>query len=91
MLPILKLAGDNPDISDPGRVLSIFIEIYDFLGVGFILENVVFGVTLIMVVRYTSSFLVDWLRTSLDADYMRYLQVTAFEHALDAEVSHFDQ
>jgi len=91
LLPIIELA-QNPDAAESAEgVLAAFVTAYEIVGVPFTLETVVVGVGLVMVLRYTSSFLVHWLRAALRTDYVRHLQTIAFDKSLDAEISYFDQ
>ncbi|WP_226010915.1 ABC transporter ATP-binding protein [Halomicrobium salinisoli] len=91
LLPIIRLARNGSPPEDPGGVLAAFIDVYGFLGIPFELEYVVTGVAIVMTVRYTSSFLVAWFRSALEAKYIRHLQVTAFDNALEARISYFDE
>ena len=44
-----------------------------------------------MTVRYTSSFVVAWLKAVLAKNYEKELRTRAFDGALAAEVGYFDQ
>lgn len=44
-----------------------------------------------MIIRYTFSFLVAWLRAILAKHYEKSLRTRAFESALDARIGYFDQ
>jgi subfamily B ATP-binding cassette protein MsbA len=91
LLPIVKIARGNADPESADGILEAFISVYDFVGFPFTLEFVVLGVGVVMTLRYTSSFLVDWLRTALQEQYVQSLQTEAFEKALAAEVAYFDE
>lgn len=91
LLPIIELA-QNPQAAESGDgILAVFVAAYDIVGVSLTLETVVVGIAVVMTLRYTSSFLVHWLRAALRTNYVRHLQTRSFEEALDAEVSYFDQ
>jgi len=90
LYPIIQLARGN-GVGDQGQYLELFVSVYEMAGVPFTLESVVVGVAAVMTVRYTSSFLVDWLKAALRTNYVRHLQVESFDHALDAEVAYFDE
>ncbi|WP_123538100.1 ABC transporter ATP-binding protein [Halosimplex salinum] len=90
LLPIIELARGDIDPATADGALGLFVTAYEFLGISFTLEAVVVGVTVVMTARYTSSFLVAWLRAALKTTYVRHLQVEAFDHALDARVEYFD-
>nr|WP_321169279.1 ABC transporter ATP-binding protein [Halorubrum rubrum] len=91
ILPIIELAqsGGAPSESADGYA-GVFLQLYEFLGVPFVIEWLIVGVALVMVARYTASFLVSWLRVALKTYYVRHLQTEAFESALDARVAYFD-
>lgn len=91
ILPIIDLAqsgGTSP--SDASSVLQVFLRVYEILGVPFTMGYLVTGVIGIMTVRFTTSFLVGWFRAAIETQYVRYLQTEAFDHALDARISYFD-
>jgi len=91
LVPIISLAQDPGAAQDAGGFTGRFVDAFEFVGVPFTLEYVILGVGVVMVVRYTSSFLVGWLRALLGEDYVRYLQKEAYDGALDAEISYFDE
>lgn len=92
LLPIIELAqggGAQPENAD--GMLGMFMQAYIFLGIPFSLGYVVAGVLAIMTVRFTSSFLVGWLRAAIETHYVRHLQTQAFDNALAARIAYFDQ
>ncbi|XGI82755.1 ABC transporter ATP-binding protein [Halorutilales archaeon Cl-col2-1] len=92
ILPIVELAqSDGVDPAQADGLLGAFLTVYDFLGIPFTMGYLVVGVSLVMVVRFTSSFLVGWLRAALRTKYVRHLQTESFESALNAKVSYFDR
>jgi subfamily B ATP-binding cassette protein MsbA len=88
LLPIIQQARGG---EEPSGLVEVFMSVYDALGVPFTLEYIIAGVTLVMVLRYVSTFLVAWLRAALRTYYVRDLQVRSYDSALDAKVSYFDQ
>jgi len=90
LLPIIELAQGSGDIGNPDGVLGAFVLAYDLVGIPFSLETAIVGVAAVMTVRYTSSFIVAWLKSQLQTNYVRNLQTRAFENALNARVSYFD-
>ncbi|WP_336407616.1 hypothetical protein [Haloarcula halobia] len=63
ILPIVEVAQE--DISDPESaegLLAIFLQIYELLKIPFTLESLVGGVAIIMILRYSLSFVVAWLQ-----------------------------
>jgi subfamily B ATP-binding cassette protein MsbA len=91
ILPIIELAQGNINPSEASGLLGAFVSLYELLGVPFTLGYLVLGVILVMVIRFSTSFLVGWLRVSIQTRYLRYLQRTAYHHALDAKVAYFDE
>lgn len=92
IVPIIETvqADDQSAIATDG-LLATFVEIYAFLGIPFALGYVIIGVSAIMTLRYTASFLVSWLQVSLGTWYLAHIQTTAYDHALDANVTYFDK
>jgi subfamily B ATP-binding cassette protein MsbA len=88
--PILEVAQTDGPIEGGGPVLETFLAFYDFVGVPFTLGYLIIGVALVMIVRYTLSFLVAWLRAILAKHYEKYLRTRAFENALNARIGYFD-
>jgi subfamily B ATP-binding cassette protein MsbA len=92
ILPVIEIArGSDGSGSSTSDLLNIFVEVYRSVGVPFTLETVVIGLALVMFVRFSMSFLVDYLKISLRTDFVRELQTRSFENALDARVAYFDQ
>jgi subfamily B ATP-binding cassette protein MsbA len=63
---------------------------YGLFGIPFRLEFLIIGVAATMTVRFTSSFIMAWLRATLQKRYEETLRTDAFGAALDAEVRYFD-
>ncbi|QCC51768.1 ABC transporter ATP-binding protein [Halapricum salinum] len=91
LLPIIEVAQSGAGARDAGGLVGVFVTLYDTLGIPFELGFIVAGVGAVMVLRYTSSFLVAWLRASLRTNYVRHLQTEAFDATLDTRVAYFDQ
>lgn len=92
IVPIIELLQSNaPRSTEVEGVMYVFLQAYRTLGIPFTLSFVVGGVTIVMGVRYLSSFLVDWLRTMLTIHYLRDLQKRAFDQALSARIKYFDR
>lgn len=89
--PILEVAQSEGAVQGGGPVLETFLAFYDFVGIPFTLGYLIVGVGLVMIVRYTFSFVVAWLRTILRRQYEKDLRSRAFCGALDAQVSYFDK
>ena len=92
ILPIVEIVQSPGDpAAEADGVLVVFVAAYRTLGIPFTLGSVVMGVSLVLTVRWTSTFLVRWLRGALQVDYTRELQTRAFENALDARIAYFDR
>lgn len=92
ILPIVEIvqAPGNPAAEADGVMLA-FVQAYQTLDIPFTLGTVVTGVSLVLTVRWTSTFVVRWLREALVFDYMRELQTQSFDNALDARIAYFDR
>jgi len=91
ILPIVEIVQAPADpAANADGVLLAFVTAYQTLGVPFTLGTVIIGVSLVLTVRWTSTFIVRWLRASLQINYTRELQTRAFNHALDARIEYFD-
>lgn len=90
--PIVEIvqSSGNPE-AEGDTILQLFVSFYDLMGIPFTLGSVIIGVSLILTVRWTITFLVRWLRDALLVDYIREIQKAAFDNALDARISYFDQ
>lgn len=89
--PILEVAQSDGSITQAGGILGRFIEFYDIIGIPFTLEFLILGVAAAMTVRFTSSFVVAWLRAILRRRYEQQLKRRAFSSALVARVEYFDE
>ena len=89
--PILEVAQADEPITQAEGFLGIFLRAYQFVGIPFQLAYLIIGVGLAMTVRFTSSFLVAWLRSIVQMTYEEMLRTEAFDSALDARVSYFDE
>lgn len=92
ILPIVEIvqSSGNPAQQADG-ILGAFVSIYQLLGIPFTLGFVVIGVSAILTVRWTLTFVVRWLRSAFTADYTRELQTCAFDNAVDARIEYFDR
>jgi len=87
--PIMEVAqGDEVEATD--AIMKSFLTIYNLLGIPFTLGFLILGIGSVMTIRFTSSFLVAWLRTVLQKEYERNLRRKTFTRALDAEIGYFD-
>jgi len=72
-------------------MLLAFVTAYQTLGISFTLGAVIVGVSVVLTVRWTSTFIIRWLREVLIVNYTRELQTQAFDKALDARIEYFDR
>jgi subfamily B ATP-binding cassette protein MsbA len=92
ILPVISLIQSGSGVAtDTNSAMELFVRAYKFMGVPLNLTTVIFGVSLVMTVRYTTSFLGSWLQAILKTRYVQHIQIEAFNHAMDAKISYFDQ
>lgn len=92
ILPIVEIVQASGDpAAEADGILLVFVTLYQFLGIPFTLGFVVTGVSLVLTVRWTLTFIVRWLRGALVVDYTREIQTRSFNNALDAQLAYFDQ
>ncbi|QHS17313.1 ABC transporter ATP-binding protein [haloarchaeon 3A1-DGR] len=92
ILPIVELVqapGDPAQQAD--GLMGAFISVYQLLGIPLTLGYVVAGVSVVLIVRWTLTFVVRWLRVALVVDYTREIQIQSFNNALYAKVEYFDR
>lgn len=80
ILPIVELVQLEDPAAEAEGLMAVFVTAYQFAGIPFTLGFVVLGVSAVMVIRYTSSFAVAWLREALRTYYIRDLQDRAFQN-----------
>lgn len=92
ILPIVEIVQSSGNTAQQaGGILGAFVSVYQLLGIPFTLGRVVVGVSAILTVRWTLTYIVRWLRSALSVDYTRELQTRAFDNALDARIEYFDR
>lgn len=92
IMPIIELVQESGrSATDADGVMRVFRAAYDLLEIPLTLGSVVAGVSLVLAVRWTSTFVVRWLREALVIDYTREIQRQSFDNALNAWVKYFDQ
>jgi len=92
IVPIVELVQSSGDPAQQADgVLGVFVSLYELAGVPFTLETVIVGVGAVLTVRWTSTFLVRWLKEVLVVLYTVELREQSFSLALDAEVEYFDR
>jgi len=90
ILPVIEVAQNGPSTGDPSGLVGGFLAVYNLFGIPFTLEYIVGGLIAVITVRYVTSFVVAYLRESLRTQYIRELQRSAYDAALDARIGFFD-
>ena len=91
LYPIITAAQAEGDaVQNADGVTELFFQAYLALGLPFTLEFLIVGLASVMIVRYSVSFLAKWLSSVLTVEYERYLRTHAYELALGATVSYYD-
>ena len=88
--PIMEVAQGG-EVEAQDAIMSAFLTIYDVFGIPFTLGFLIIGIGSVMTIRFTSSFVVAWLRAVLQKEYERELRTNTFTRALDAEIGYFDE
>lgn len=92
IIPIVELvqaSGDPAQQAD--GVMGAFVSAYQIFDVPFTLGYVVAGVSFVLAIRWTLTFVVRWLQSALSVDYTREIQTQSFDHAVDARIAYFDR
>ena len=90
ILPIIELVQAQDPTAEADGLMLGFITLYDVLGIPFMLETVIVGVTLVMAFRFGTLFLLKWFKEVLRSTYVRDLRQRGFENALAAETAYYD-
>lgn len=90
LLPIIGRARGEASDSGGGAIMDAFLQTYDLIGVPLTLETAIVGVSVVMTVRYSATFLTTWMKLRLQIDYTRHLQERAYYGTLSAKVGYFD-
>jgi subfamily B ATP-binding cassette protein MsbA len=88
--PIMEVAQGG-EVEAQDAIMSAFLSAYDFFGIPFTLGFLIIGIAGVMTIRFTSSFVVAWLRAVLQKEYERDLRTKTFTRALDAKIGYFDE
>lgn len=89
--PIIEIAQSEDPTAVSGPVMETFVSAYQLFNIPFTLGYLILGVALVMIFRYTMSFLVRWLAVIIAKRYEKHLRTRAFDGALDAEISYYDE
>jgi len=88
--PIIETAQADEPTNVDGPIMELFVSTYQFFDIPFALGYLIIGVSLVMIFRYTMSFIVGWLAAILGYRYEKHLRTKAFDKALDARVGYYD-
>ena len=92
ILPIVEIVQAPGDpAAEADGAMEVFVMVYQALGIPLTLGFLVLGVSAVLAVRWTTTFIVRWLREALVIDYTREIQKQSFDRALDARIEYFDQ
>jgi subfamily B ATP-binding cassette protein MsbA len=92
ILPIVEIVQAPGDpAAEADGAMEVFVTVYQALGIPLTLGFVVLGVSAVLAVRWTTTFIIRWLREALVIDYTREIQKQSFDWALDARIEYFDQ
>jgi len=89
--PIMEIANSEGEPEAQDAIMEGFLTTYELLGIPFSLGYLIVGIALIMTFRFTSSFMVAWLKAILQKRYEKSLRTKAFKAALDARVGYFNE
>lgn len=89
--PIMEVGQSQGSVEATDPIMEAFLSVYEILGIPFSLGYLIVGIGIVMSIRFTSSFLVDWLRAVLQMRYEEWMRTKAFEASLGADVGYFDQ
>jgi len=88
--PIMEVAQAEGSVQPTGPIMQTFAAAFDLFGLPFALEYLIIGISIVMTVRFTASFLMQWVKEILRRDYETHLRRDAFDATLDAEIGYFD-
>ena len=91
IMPIIQIVQASDPIAEANGLTTVFVVIYQTLGIPFTLGFVVAGVAGVMIMRYTTNFIYHWYRFILRFNYQRHLQDRAFDSALQTRMEYFDE
>lgn len=91
IVPIIEVVQADDAAAEASGIAAVFLQIFQALNIPFTLGYVIAGVALVMSLRYITTFLVTWCQEILRYSYRRHLQKEALDHALDAQMSYFDE
>jgi subfamily B ATP-binding cassette protein MsbA len=92
IVPIIEIASNSdPGSSSERGVIGIFVVAFDALNVPLNIETATVGASLVMISRYSSSFVLAYLREKLSINYKTHLQRETYRRIVNADVGYFDR
>ena len=88
IVPLIDVAQSSE--TPEGGIAGAFAMVYDALGVPFTIGTIILGLTAVLTIRHTATFLTEWARINLRVNYVGNLQTRSFENALEARIGYFD-
>lgn len=88
--PIFKISKSGV-LEQNSQITNLFSNAYNFLGIPFTLETLILAVSIVMTVRFSSSFIISWMKAKLSKQYENDMRKKAFDAALNAEIGFFDK
>jgi subfamily B ATP-binding cassette protein MsbA len=73
-----------------GRITGFFASVYKMFGIPFNLESLILGVSAVMVIRYSITFLLRWYKTVLSKKYEAHLKKKGFSLALNGKIRYLE-
>lgn len=89
--PIIEVAQSDGPIESGDTVMTVFLTVYDLLGIPFQLRYLMLGIGAVMTLRYSATFLVTWWQSILRYNFEREMRSRAFKAAMEARVNYFDE
>lgn len=88
--PIFKISKSGV-LEQNSQITNLFSNAYNFLGIPFTLETLILAVSIVMTVRFSSSFIISWMKAKLSKQYENDMRKKAFDAVLNAEIGFFDK
>ena len=82
---------NSPGQAAEGAITEIIGQIYSIIGIPLNFETLIIGVSSIMFLRYSTTFVVSWLRSILAENYESELKNKTFNAALQSKIEIFDE
>lgn len=91
LLPIVELVQSPTPPADTDGLVGAFVRVYAFLGLPLSFESLILGLAGVITVRFTLSFLTQWLRAILGLSYQRNLRERLFNAVMYGPITYIDR